>query len=107
MATIDTEYGDAHVTCGSRDEAQRIAEALVAERLAACVQLHDVESVFRWEGAVERETEVLLVAKTRLDRFDRIVERIEAIHAYDLPAITCEPVIASARTGAWIDEQLA
>ncbi len=107
MGRIDTEYGDVHVTCGSRSEAQLIADALVADRLAACVQVHDVESVFRWQGSVERETEILLVAKTRLDRLDRIVERIEALHSYDLPAITCEPVIASARTGVWIDEQLA
>ncbi len=106
MGRIDTEYGDVHVTCGSRNEAQLIADALVADRLAACVQLHEVESVFRWEGAVERDTEMLVVAKTRLDRFDRIVERIGRLHSYDLPAITCEPVVASEPTAAWIDQEL-
>ncbi len=99
-------HGDVHVTCGDRAEAERIAAALVDERLAACVQLTPVTSVFRWEGAVEHDDEILLVAKSRRDRFDAAVGLIEGLHSYDLPAITFHPCAASDRTAAWLDQSI-
>ena len=76
-------------------EAQRIAEALVADRLAACVNvLGPVSSTYRWKGAVERASETALVAKSRRDLFDRLVTRVRALHSYETPAIVAWPIIA-------------
>lgn len=76
------------VTAGSKDEATRIARALVEEGLAACVNLvPGVRSIYRWEGAVADEEEVLLIAKTRRQRFDELESRIRALHSYAVPEI--------------------
>jgi periplasmic divalent cation tolerance protein len=81
-------------TCGSEGEADRIAEALVAERLAACVQILPMRSVYRWQGAIERAEEWQLQVKTRSTLADEVEARIKALHGYDLPEIVALPVAA-------------
>jgi periplasmic divalent cation tolerance protein len=75
------------VTCGSRAEARKIAQAVVAKRLAACVNVvtAPVESVYRWKERVERATEFLLVIKTTGGRLKRLEEAVLGLHAYDVP----------------------
>ena len=74
-------------TCPDLATAQRLAEALVDERLAACVQLlPGLRSVYRWQGGVERADEVLLV-KTTSERLEALAERVLALHPYELPEL--------------------
>lgn len=74
-------------SCGTPDEADRIATALVEERLAACTQVMPAQSVYRWEGRIERSGEWIVHAKTR-DKLAAAVEaRIAELHSYDLPEI--------------------
>jgi periplasmic divalent cation tolerance protein len=93
-----------HCSCPDGDSADRIAEALVAERLAACVsRLPGVRSTYRWEGAVERADEVLLLIKTTAARLDALVARIQALHPYELPeVIAVEATGSSAAYLAWV-----
>ncbi len=79
-------------TAGSRDEADAIADALVDRRLAACVQLIDIDSTYRWQGAVVREPEVLLIIKTRADRYHEIESTIVELHSYDTPEVVLVPI---------------
>jgi len=79
-------------TVGSDADARMLAEWLVGDRLAACVQLVPIQSVYRWKGAIERAPEVLLLAKTRADAADRLVDAIRARHPYELPEILVAPV---------------
>lgn len=73
-------------TCGSSDEARRIARDIVERRLAACVNIvPQIESIYRWEGAVETAGEWLLIIKTTAGAFDKLRDAIEALHSYDLP----------------------
>lgn len=75
-------------TCPDRDTAGRIARALVDERLAACVNLlPGITSVYRWEGAVETDEEVLLLAKTAPARVQALIARIVELHPYDVPEV--------------------
>lgn len=76
-----------YTTVGTADDARRIAEALVERRLAACVQLIPIESVFRWDGAVRHEHEVRVVLKTTALRYDAVEDAIRDLHPYELPAI--------------------
>ena len=77
-----------HCTCPDADTARAIATTLVEERLAACASLQPgVESVYRWQGRVERAGEVLLVAKTTRARLEALTARIQALHPYDVPEI--------------------
>ena len=75
-------------TCPDADTAQRIATALVEERLAACVNLlPGVRSVYRWKDQVEQADEVLLLVKTMPDHFARLKTRLLELHPYELPEV--------------------
>jgi periplasmic divalent cation tolerance protein len=98
------------VTCANRREAGRIARALVEERLAACVNVHSgaLESVYRWEGKVERAREVLLTIKTTAAAFSRLERRVREMHSYDVPEIVGVAVGAGSwKYLDWIDESVA
>lgn len=69
------------------EAAADLARAVVEERLAACVNRFECSSVYRWEGAVTADEEVALLAKTTADSADALVERIEALHPYEVPCI--------------------
>ena len=97
-----------YVTVGSAQEGDRLAQVLVEERLAACVnRLGSVQSVYRWEGKVERGEEELLMIKSREDLFPRLRERIRELHSYSVPEIIALPVIEGAEAYLqWLGEQL-
>jgi periplasmic divalent cation tolerance protein len=80
-------------TVGKREDAEKIADALVGERLAACVNVvPGLLSVYRWKGAVEREDEVLLLIKTRAERVEEMGARLRALHPYELPEMIVLPI---------------
>ena len=77
-----------YCTCPDLASAERLAEALVGERLAACVNvLPGLRSVYRWRGTVERADEVLLLIKTTRERLDALAARVQALHPYELPEL--------------------
>jgi periplasmic divalent cation tolerance protein len=75
------------VTCGSRDEADRIAHALVEQRLAACVQISAIDSVYRWQDQLHSDPEWRLLVKTTAARAAAAERAIRALHGYELPVI--------------------
>ena len=80
-------------TCPDTATADRIAEALVTERLAACVnQIPGIRSVYLWQGKIERDAEVLLMIKTTDRRFAALETRITRLHPYEVPEIIAAPV---------------
>jgi len=74
-------------TVANRAEAQAMAQALVQRRLAACVQISQIESVYRWQGQVQRDDECRLVVKTTRERYAQVEQAIRELHSYELPAI--------------------
>ncbi|HEY8354250.1 MAG TPA: divalent-cation tolerance protein CutA [Methylophilaceae bacterium] len=71
-----------------RESAERMAESLVEQRLAACVNIHAAcTSIYHWQGKIERSDEIPLHAKTTLDRYDALEAAIRAMHPYELPEI--------------------
>ena len=98
------------VTCGSRREARKIARALVARRLAACVNEigAPVRSLYRWKGKVETAKEFLLVIKTTKRRFAALRDAVHELHSYDVPEIIALPVVEGSRAYLkWIGESVA
>lgn len=95
------------ITAPDADEAGRLARLLVGERLAACVNLvPGVRSVYRWEGEVQEDAEVLLIAKTHASRLDALVARIEGAHSYDVPEVLALPVVGgSGAYRAWVSAE--
>lgn len=98
MSPSDAEGGAGSLrvvlsTAPSDAVARRIARALVGERLVACVNLvPGVTSIYRWSGAVQEDSEVLLVMKTRAERVEELVGRVRALHEYALPEVIALPV---------------
>lgn len=83
----------AFATAPDADVAARIARVLVEERLVACANLvANVRSIYRWQGRVEDESEVMLVLKTQADRVEALAERLRALHPYDVPELVVLPV---------------
>ncbi|MGE4072240.1 MAG: divalent-cation tolerance protein CutA [Lysobacterales bacterium] len=81
-------------TCPEAD-AERLAQALVGESLAACVnQVGPVRSVYRWEGAIESGTEMLLLIKTTRACYPALQARLQELHPYEVPEIIALPVSA-------------
>jgi periplasmic divalent cation tolerance protein len=82
-------------TCPNAEIADRIAETLVREGLAACVNLvPGLKSVFLWKGHIERESEILLLIKSTEARFPALSARVRELHPYELPEIIAVPVTA-------------
>jgi periplasmic divalent cation tolerance protein len=97
------------VTCGNRAEARRIAQAVVAKRLAACVNVVSapVESIYRWKEKVVRAKEFLLVIKTTGRRLKRLKEAVLGLHSYDVPEFLVVGVAGGSREYLdWLGESV-
>jgi len=89
-------------------EAQRIAHAVVSERLAACVNiLPAIQSVYRWQEKIESAEEVLMLMKTTQERFPALRDRIVQLHSYDTPEIVALTIAAGTEKYlAWLGSQV-
>jgi len=96
------------LTAANGEEAVRLADLLIGAHLAACVQiLPEMESVYRWQGKIERQPEILLLAKTTRSKFDELEREVRALHSYDTPEIIALPIVAgSAPYLAWLRASL-
>jgi len=94
------------VTCGSEEEALKIAKALVDEHLAACVNIvSPIRSIYRWEGKIWDEKEWLLIIKTQKYRFPEVEKKVKFLHSYSVPEIICLPIVDGATSYLnWIKE---
>ena len=83
------------MTAANGEEATRLADMLIGAHLAACVQiLPEMESVYRWEGKIERQSEILLLAKTTVGKFADLEREVRALHSYETPEIIAVPILA-------------
>ena len=83
------------MTAPNGEEATRLADLLIGAHLAACVQiLPEIESVYRWQGQIERQSEVLLIAKTTTAKFAELEREVRALHSYETPEIVAVPIVA-------------
>jgi periplasmic divalent cation tolerance protein len=90
-----TDYVLVLVTASSEKEGEKIAQALVKEKLAACVNvLPTIRSIYRWKGEITSEQEVLLLAKTKDRLFEKLKKRVLELHSYEVPEIVALPVLA-------------
>jgi periplasmic divalent cation tolerance protein len=96
------------VTCADKTEAKRISEALVADRLVACVNiLAPVESHYVWEGKAGWSSEIPLLMKTLPEKFDSVSQRIRSLHSYTTPNITAWEARADTKFAEWVKESVA
>lgn len=96
------------MTAANGEEAARLADLLIGAHLAACVQiLPEIESVYRWQGRIERQAETLLLAKTTRSRFEQLERQVRALHSYETPEIVALPIVAgSAPYLEWLSKSV-
>jgi len=94
------------ITCGSEEEALKIANALVEEHLAACVNLvSPIRSIYRWEGKIWDEKEWLLIIKTQKQRFEELEKKVKFLHSYSVPEIISLPIVEGSSSYLnWLEE---
>ena len=92
------------VTVPSREDGERIADALVGEQLAACVNIvGPIRSIYRWQGEIARDDEHLLLIKTTRARYASLEARVKELHTYDVPEVVALPIeMGSAAYLEWI-----
>ena len=101
-------YGLVLVTAPSQAEAEAIAHTLIFEKLAACVSITPISSMYTWEDQVHHEQEWQLVIKTALKQYQAIEIRLREIHSYTVPEIIAIPLVAGSQPYLrWIFEQVS
>ena len=97
-----------YMTVGSKEEARKIGQALVTARLAACVNILDqMNSFYMWDGEIQDDTEVVMIAKTTAERVPDLIEKVKSLHSYDCPCIVSLPVAGGHQPFLdWIAEEV-
>ena len=95
--------------CGSEEEARRVARALVEARVAACVSIvPGIQSVYHWQGAIQEDSEWMLVIKSTRPMFDSLAAELRKIHSYQVPEVLAIPVIAGDQNYLdWMDREIS
>ena len=102
------EVNFVYMTAGSREEARKIGQELVVARLAACVNILDnMNSIYLWQGKVQDDSEIVLIAKTTTDRVGQLTEKVKSLHSYDCPCVVSIPVSGGNRAFLdWIADEV-
>jgi periplasmic divalent cation tolerance protein len=83
-----------YITVKNAQEAEAIGSALVEKRLVACVNIIDnMKSIYRWKGAIERENEAVLIAKTKESLVEKVISAVKELHSYEVPCIEAIPIV--------------
>jgi periplasmic divalent cation tolerance protein len=101
-------YSIIYITTSGVDEAKKIAKRLLEERLVACTNIiPHIESLYWWEGDIEEDHESLILAKTRSDLVDKVINRVEEIHSYETPcALEIQIKMGSENYLYWLENAL-
>ncbi|MEB3121306.1 MAG: divalent-cation tolerance protein CutA [Snowella sp.] len=106
-ALNSTGYSVVLVTAASQAEATAIATMLIEEKLAACINIFPVQSIYQWQGRIQQESEFQLVIKTNLAKFSELSGRIQEIHSYEVPEIIALPIVSGSESYlAWLSDIL-
>ncbi len=102
MKGLQNDYVIVMVTTASKQEAEKIAQSLLEEKLIACANITGpVSSLFHWSGKIERAEEHLIFMKSRKDLFEKLAETVKTLHSYEVPEILVLPIVESSK--AYLD----
>ncbi|MGA9380133.1 MAG: divalent-cation tolerance protein CutA [Phormidium sp.] len=103
----EIKYGVVLVTAPSQAEAEEIGQSLVESKLAACVSLLPIKSIYTWQGELYKEEEWQLLIKTDLAKFESLAAKVKELHSYEVPEIIALPLLAGYPPYlAWISENV-
>jgi periplasmic divalent cation tolerance protein len=94
-----------YITCKDIEEAKRISEHLLKKRLAACTNMYPIRSMSWWEGKIQRDNEVVVMAKTGEKNYEGVKEEVLKIHSYDVPCILRIKAEANESYNKWVEKE--
>jgi periplasmic divalent cation tolerance protein len=102
-----TEFMVVFITASTFDQAEKIGKALLEKKLVACVNIiKNIKSFFWWEGKISDEDEVLLMAKSKNDNFEKIEKETKKLHSYSVPEIIALPLVSGSKEYLdWIESE--
>lgn len=103
------EFIVVYITTPNEEEASKIARTLVEDKLAGCVNMvRNIRSIYRWEGKIEDDSEVLMIAKTRKELFAALKKKVKELHGYTVPEVIAIPIVdGSEDYMKWLYEETA
>ena len=90
---MSKKYIQIITTCEKKKDAEKIAKALIEKRLAACIQIMPINSIYWWKEKIEKAKEWILFIKTEKKLYERIESAIKTLHSYETPEIIAMPII--------------
>ncbi|HEY9767075.1 MAG TPA: divalent-cation tolerance protein CutA [Coleofasciculaceae cyanobacterium] len=107
MVSNSDNYGVVLVTAVSLAEGKTIAQSLIESKLAACVNMFPIDSLYLWQGKINQDQEYQLIIKTDLNNFSELAEQIKTLHSYEVPEIIALPIVAGSSSYlSWLGESL-
>lgn len=104
---IEENYGVVMVTVSSQQEGETIASSIIEAKMAACVTMLPINSIYTWQGKIQSASEWQLLIKTDLSQFSRLEKQILALHSYEVPEIIALPIVAGSQAYLeWIKAHL-
>jgi len=99
-------FSDIYVTTADLGDAKRIARTIVEEELGACVNIHPIKSVYRWQGNIEEGDEYAISIKTKTDLVDEVTSRVRQLHSYENPCVISFKIESGSRQYLdWIQQE--
>jgi len=95
-----------YITCKDEEESVKISKYLLEKKLIACSNIHPTRSLYRWEGKIRDEKEMVIIAKTVEKNYDKIKEEVSKIHSYKVPCILKIDAEANESFGKWVREEV-
>ena len=86
------EYYSIYITTKDEAEARKIGKTLIEEKLAACANIHPINSIYWWEGKIVEDSEIAMLVKTKAELVDEVITRVKELHSYEVPCIVSLPI---------------
>lgn len=95
-----------YITHSSKEEAQRISQHLLEQKLVACANIFPITSAYWWQGSIQNDEEWVSIVKTSLEKYKAVITSVEQIHSYEVPCILKIEVEANAAYEQWIQDSV-
>ncbi len=94
-----------YITCKDKKQAKSISKKLLEDRLVACTNTFPIESMYWWENKIQEDTEVVIIAKTKEENYEKVKQEVKKLHSYDIPCILKLNAEANKEYNNWINKE--
>jgi len=96
-----------YITCKDNEEAKKLSKALLEKRLVACTNIHPIESMYWWKDKIQEDNEVVIIAKTKEQNYEKVKEEVKKLHSYEIPCILKISAECNEEYNDWIERVIS